>query len=190
MKIVVRQISGLGNQLFQYAAGRYYAQRYRAEFRLAVDPPQRAFSYGSPRPFLLDHFSIRAPHTPLTAIEETLLHAGPRHRALTALPRLALGMQVIEESLDQRHTFIPSLHVLSHTRTLYLVGYWQTYKNVLAEEQALREEFTLTSALSPQSASTLENIQQSATPVSLHIRRGDYTLAAEGNRVFADEVLR
>ena len=183
MEIAVRQISGLGNQLFQYAAGRYYATRHNAFLRVAVDPAERAFSYGAPRPFLLAHFAIRAPHAYLTAAEEMLLHRGKRHRAVTALPRLALGLQIIEERLDQRHNFLQSLFLRPYTREAYLVGYWQTYKTAAAQESLLREEFTLRSSLSAHSASMLDKIRQAATPVSLHIRRGDYTLAAEGNRV-------
>ena len=58
MEIVVHQISGLGNQLFQYAAGRYYARQLGAAMRMVLDPPERAFSYGIPRPFLLSHFCL------------------------------------------------------------------------------------------------------------------------------------
>ena len=61
MEIVVRQNGGLGNQLFQYAAGSYYAQRYGATMRMVHDPAKRAFSLGHPRPFLLSRFSIQSP---------------------------------------------------------------------------------------------------------------------------------
>lgn len=183
MEIVVRQISGLGNQLFQYAAGRYYALRHQAGMRVAVDPPERAFSYGAPRPFLLPHFAVRAPFAFLTPTEDAFLSQGRALRAITALPKLAAGVQIIAETLGQRHTFTESLPLQRHTRKAYLVGYWQTYKTVESLGPSLREEFTLTTALSTQSAVTLEQIQKASAPVSLHIRRGDYTLAVEGNRV-------
>lgn len=183
MEVVVRQISGLGNQLFQYAAGRYYAAQHNASMRVAIDPPEKAFSYGAPRPFLLSHFAIRAPYAPLTRAELQLIHSGKRHRALTALPRFAIRMQVVEETPDQRHTFVEALPLQAHTRKVYLVGYWQTYKTVEAQAATLRDEFTLQTELSPQSASLLDRVSHEPQSVSLHIRRGDYTLAAEGNRV-------
>ena len=42
MQLVLRQRGGLGNQLFQYAAARYYSRRYGAELRIAVDSPWNA----------------------------------------------------------------------------------------------------------------------------------------------------
>ncbi len=73
MQIVVRQISGLGNQLFQYAAGRYYADRYGAGMRVAVDQAQNANSYGYRRPFLLSHFSIAAPVAEISLADRLVL---------------------------------------------------------------------------------------------------------------------
>ena len=46
MEIVVRQVSGLGNQMFQYAAGRYYAKRYGAGMRVATDLERKSHSHG------------------------------------------------------------------------------------------------------------------------------------------------
>ena len=60
MQVVVRQISGLGNQLFQYSAGDYFARLYGADLRLIVDPPEASNSYGYPRPFA-SRFNIPLP---------------------------------------------------------------------------------------------------------------------------------
>jgi hypothetical protein len=60
MQIVVRQTSGLGNQLFQYAAGKHLAKKYRASLRIASAPSGQQFSHGQPRPFLLPKFAITA----------------------------------------------------------------------------------------------------------------------------------
>ena len=61
MRIVIRESGGLGNQLFQYAALRYYAKRYSAEMHIEVNPSWNAISHGYPRPCLLQHFSIPVP---------------------------------------------------------------------------------------------------------------------------------
>ena len=61
MKIVLQQKSGLGNQLFQYAAGLYFARRYSAQLEIIREPEERAVSFGHPRPFLLSKFRIAAP---------------------------------------------------------------------------------------------------------------------------------
>jgi hypothetical protein len=59
MKLFVRQFSGLGNQMFQYAAGLYYARRHNAQMLLVVDPPRLSYDR-DPRPFLLSRFAISA----------------------------------------------------------------------------------------------------------------------------------
>jgi hypothetical protein len=71
MEIVVRQMSGLGNQMFQYAAGLYYATRYKAGFRVLIDPAKDPASRGFPRPFQLAAFQVSARTTALHAESKT-----------------------------------------------------------------------------------------------------------------------
>ena len=52
MNIIVRQNSGLGNQLFQYAAGRYLAKRYDATLQVSLDT--RTIAMASPSWILLE----------------------------------------------------------------------------------------------------------------------------------------
>jgi len=183
MELVVRQISGLGNQLFQYAAGRYYARQYGASLRLALDPPEKAFSYGIPRPFLLSHFRITAPASPETALEEFYLTPRRKLGYASALVRSVLGLAIRRETLSERHTFIPDLGVSGHLRRLYIFGYWQTYRIPEAIEEDLRAEFAFREPPTGKNAELLQQIRAAQSAVSLHIRRGDYASAAEGNRV-------
>jgi hypothetical protein len=181
MQMIVRQVSGLGNQLFQYAAGRYYAGRYGAEMRMATDPEHKAQSYGHPRPFLLSNFSTTAPFRPLSLTDRLILSSNPRLRPAAAILSRMLRAQVLREELSQRYTFIRDLSIRSSTRIAYLVGYWQTYPMVEAVAAQLRAELTLREPARGKNLEVLQQIAGSAGPVSLHIRRGDYTLAAEGN---------
>jgi hypothetical protein len=180
MQIIVRQISGLGNQLFQYAAGRYYAKRYGANMKMAIDPERNAVSYGSPRPFLLSHFSIAVTVRELTLFDRLMLSAKPRVGLVTAPIRRALGIRVFREQFAQRHTFFPELPIKGEVDTLYLAGYWQTYR--ISEEIAdeLRVELSFKEPAQGKTLEVLQQIRQTRNAVSLHVRRGDYTLAAEG----------
>jgi hypothetical protein len=181
MEIVVRQISGLGNQLFQYVAGRYYAQRYGATMRMALEPPQRAHSYGSPRPFLLSQFAIQGQVSAIRGWERLLLTRRPQLAPLRSALKLATGSQVCWEAEAQRYTFVQDLAVRSGTRALYLAGYWQTYRMADALGDELRGELTFRRPAEGKNLAVLGQIQEAKTSISLHVRRGDYTLASEGN---------
>jgi hypothetical protein len=181
MQLVVRQISGLGNQLFQYAAGRYYSERLGATMRVALDPAKRMHSHGSPRPFLLSHFSITAPVAELSKIELFALAERRSLKPFASLFNKTRGVEIFREGNCQRYRFLPELSVKGDAETVYLVGYWQTHRMVNAIGDSLRAELAFRRPAEGKNLETLEQIEQSRNPVSLHVRRGDYTLAAEGN---------
>lgn len=180
MQIVVRQISGLGNQLFQYSAGLYFAKRYRAELSLLIDHPERSHSYGAPRPFLLREFTIPTPMRSYTLWDKIVL---PR-RGLLQIPsywfKRVAGMQEIEESVEQRYTFLPELPLRNGIRSVYLFGYWQAHQFANAVEPEVRASLQFKRFAEGKTRALLQEISSCEVPVSLHIRRGDYTLAAEG----------
>lgn len=179
MEIVVRQISGLGNQMFQYAAGRYFARRYGASLRIAVDPAPEKSSRGYARPFLLSHFCTTAPMSTAPASERMLFARQPWLRPLAKGARLALGFQTFTEPIAQRYTFIEDLPLRAGARRLYLSGYWQAHGFVDHVAEEVRREFQLREQATGRDLEVLQKIGDSES-VSLHIRRGDYTLAAEG----------
>ncbi len=182
MQIVVRQFSGLGNQLFQYAAGLYYSKRCGGTLRLSLDPARNAVSYGYPRPFLLSNFSIHAPAKPLSVPDRVMLADKPWLTPITGAMQNALGVQVIREEHGQRYKFVRDLPLRTDIRTLYLVGYWQAYGLADAVADELRAELRFKDPASGKNLEVLNQIKRAENSVSLHVRRGDYTLVAEGNR--------
>lgn len=176
MQLILRQYSGMGNQLFQYAAGLYYSKRYGAPMKVVRDHPKRLQSYGYPRPFMLSHFSITSPVRDLTLFERLIF--SPRAN-LSAL-RQAFGIQIFFEPLDQRFTFLEAVPLHQRTRVLYLYGLWQTFRMVEEVADQVRSELTVRKPPRVKDLLVLERIQRSKYPISLHVRRGDYTLAAEG----------
>ena len=181
MQIVVRQISGLGNQLFQYAAGRYYAKRHGASLRLLIDRPKRANSYGFPRPFLLSHFAITTPMQPYTLKDRIFIGKRGLWPHISRPLRLALSVQEFNEPLEQRYRFIEDLPLDRSVRTVYLFGYWQAHQMVDAVADELRISLQFKDQATGKNQEMLHQINECKHPVSLHIRRGDYALAAEGN---------
>jgi Glycosyl transferase family 11 len=174
--------------MFQYAAGLYYAATYNAALRMAIDRPKNAISHGTPRPFLLSHFAISAPYRALTRLEELLLLT--EHRRLKpaggailqhTILENGLRLQIIAEGIEHRFRFQAALPIKPRVQTIYLVGYWQVHNIAEAMATNIRTEFAFREAPDGENLEVLRRIKNTKNSVSLHIRRGDYTLDAEGN---------
>jgi hypothetical protein len=189
VQIVARQLSGLGNQMFQYAAGRYYAQRYGAELVLAVDP-LGAVSHGFPRPNLLSNFAITAPIRPFSRYDQLLMSPRRSLKMGVDLLRRLTGVQVYAEEFHRRYEFNPDIPVQSGVRRLYLLGYWQSFRFAGEIENAIRSELTLTEPAKGKNLEILERIKRSEHPVSIHLRRGDAILESVGRAVLTTSYYR
>lgn len=182
MKILSKQLSGLGNQLFQYAAGIYFASRYEGHLSVIQEPLVGTVSHGRyNRPFLLSQFQLTSPTRMLTKFDNMMLAQSPR-RLLASAPLKLLGkIAVRHEAPEQRSHFIEDLALPAGVRTLYIAGFWQAYKYAEAVAPQLRREFRLREPAAGRNEEMLKQIHATSVSVSLHVRRGDYTLAAEGN---------
>ena len=174
--------------MFQYAAGLFYAGQCNAQMEMVIDPPRSAHSHGQPRPFLLPHFTISAQYRQLNMAERYLFlndHRRLKPAVKSFLQRRVfqdgLHVQLISESLEQRFRFQAQLPINLDMRVIYLAGYWQVHDIADKISAALRREFAFREPPSGQNLEVLRAIQNTENSVSLHIRRGDYTLAAEGN---------
>jgi hypothetical protein len=179
VQVVARGFDGLGNQLFQYAALRYYAKRYGAGMRVAFDPAWNAHCYGYPRPFLLSRFSITIPMAERSQSDRLLITDKAWLKSPSLLWRNARRTQVFTEPLEHRYSFLRDLPLDRNIKTLYLLGYWQNYLMVEHVADELREELNLKEPARGKNLEVLEQISRSKNPVSLHVRRGDYALPVE-----------
>lgn len=166
--VVVRLTGGLGNQMFQYAAGRALADRLNTELLLDA----RAFEHGfalrpyTPRAYALSPFKLRA----------RLANA----QELKAWPAWAveIGMRLrIARPLFRRWHFEPAItydpDVAALQAPVCLVGYWQSERYFADRADAIRADFTLRQPLSDASAELLERARSDHS-VGLHVRRGDF----------------
>ncbi|HEY4120264.1 MAG TPA: alpha-1,2-fucosyltransferase [Byssovorax sp.] len=154
-------VSGLGNQLFQYAVGRALATRLGLPLvldisKLFLDPP-----YG----YDLVHFALgdqRVRDLPYRAWRA-------RDRALRVADAVRLPwMRYVTEPWP------PALIDLSRVRgPSCLNGYWQSYDYFSAVEPRLREELRFVTPPDAKTAACMEAIA-SSNAVALHVRRGDY----------------
>lgn len=175
--IVVHLSGGLGNQLFQYAAGRALSARTRS--RLKVD--LSTLGDNSLRGYRLNCFGIQA-----AGVSKLLVNWLRRLNQPTTGGAVARVIQNIlpfyswEVVCEKHYHFDPTF--LEHVGNVYMLGYWQSAKYFEEIQHLIRSELTL--------ANTRDKIDQEMQlliadkkSVSLHIRRGDYVSDPGINRV-------
>lgn len=172
--------SGLGNQLFQYAAGLHWAQYHGGDLRL--DPSWFLFQkYRPRRAFRLASFRIAEPRLsgPVTAAM-LFMRAGGK-----TFPKLAhkiLGSMLDAELISERDPHLPDSRFVKPARArrhFWLAGYWQTADHFLAVRTTLMKNLQLAVPPSPGFLQWLDKVK-SHRSVFVHVRRGDYATLGHG----------
>lgn len=184
--IITRLWGGLGNQLFQYAAGYALAQQHQT--KLVLDDTQCILDKN--RPYELHHLQISA--RPWNESEKAWVEravrltrpmTGQTHSlAKTAkrllVPHLSSWFSYVEDQYHgfQPDVFLPKGHV-------YLAGTWasELYFSDLAS--AVRREFAFARPPEDQNKDMLADIENS-NAVCIHVRRGDYVTIADTSKRF------
>jgi hypothetical protein len=173
MQVVVKQSSGLGNQLFQYAAGRCLARRHGASLRVAHQLPHVLTSYGHTRSVLLQRFAISAPVRQVSWFDRLVSTDREELQSAARAARALFRVQMIRQA-PERSLFRQELRVQPGIRSVYLKGFWQDAAIVREVEGDLRRELTLVDPLRGRNLETANRIASARNPVSIHLRRGDY----------------
>ena len=172
--MVISQIlGGLGNQMFQYAAGRALS--------LAAEQPLLLDLRGFERYTLHQGFEIgtvfSAPVKAATASDVSDMlgwRAGDLMRKVlkrVPYPRLHGPHLAIEPHFN----YWPGLREIDAPS--YLMGYWQSEKYFKDFEQNIRSDFNFKATLDGENLETSDRMQ-GCNSVSLHVRRGDYVTHA------------
>ncbi|BAC09868.1 alpha-1,2-fucosyltransferase [Thermosynechococcus vestitus] len=167
--IIVRLCGGLGNQMFQYAAGLAAAHRIGSEVKFDTHwfdatclhqglELRRVFGLELPEPSSKD----------LRKVLGACVHPAVRRllsrRLLRALRPKSLVIQ------PHFHYWTGFEHL---TDNVYLEGYWQSERYFSNIADIIRQQFRFVEPLDPHNAALMDEMQ-SGVSVSLHIRRGDY----------------
>lgn len=164
--IAVRLIGGLGNQMFQYAAGRALAERLGTELVLDARDFEHYTLYG----YGLDKFAIRAP---VATPEQLARWPSWIRRWSRRLRRVGIRTRwyaEIQFHYDSAWESIPDGTMID--------GYFQSERYFPGMAGALRREFTPVAPLSPQNAQYAE-LARGCESVMIHVRRGDYVTNAK-----------
>lgn len=187
--MILNQKFGLGNQLFQYAAGLYFARKYGATLEIVREDLNTAESYGHSRPCLLDRFNISAPIRERTFLDRALRSGSPWVVKLTQPARKICRSYSIDPLFTNHGIhgdYFQTLPVPLSARFVYLSGLYHAYQYARVMEPELRDELTFRYPPSGRNLETLQCIQDTEFAVSLHIRRGDFHIEGKGQNLLPE----
>jgi Glycosyl transferase family 11 len=174
--ITVSLIGGLGNQMFQYAAGKALAERHGVPLALDLS----GFRNYALRSFLLDRLLVpeavdsTTQAEPAEMPEANFLRAKWKGRidrllAKAGLPKLAPSPN---EYREPHFHYDPAFEVLGPQTALF--GYFQSERYFSSISDNLRDWFSPREPLGEAAAAALAQIEEGRLPISVHVRRGDY----------------
>lgn len=176
--IVSHIIGGLGNQMFQFAAGFALAQSRGLPLYLDV----RDFEgYGLHHGYELSRVFVG----PFVLAEPDLIKQilGWRN---SLLARRVLARREMRWARGRSFIVAPHFHYWRGLSEVpddcYLVGYWQSEHYFKRTEPALRAAFTFREPLDGNNAALAASIGK-GDAVSLHIRRGDYATDSKSHAI-------
>ena len=173
--VITKLMGGLGNQMFQYAAGRRLAHKRSVDLKLDIT----GFKVCIDRKYSLGNFNVQENF----ALPEEVAALTVRKRGIVR----RVMARVLRRSSKSAPTHIQEKHfhfdpeILRLSDNVYIDGYWQSEKYFVDIARIIRQEFTVKT---PQKGRDKELGEQIAScePVSLHIRRGDYVSNLQTNQ--------
>jgi hypothetical protein len=174
--IRVSLFGGLGNQMFQYAAGKAVANRHGVELSLDLS----GFRADHLRSFVLN--SLRVPETapdPSPAPGTGYFFRARRRQriervlGLVGLPKLP---SFSGGYLEPHFHYDPVFATLGPNTELF--GYFQSERYFAAIADEIQKYFQPREPLGSIASEVAREISDSALPISVHVRRGDYLQSA------------
>ncbi len=163
--IIVNLIGGLGNQMFQYAVGKFVARRNQTELKFDIT----GFANYKLHAYSLGHFNVKENFATAKEITWFKKYQRKKGRVWFLYNRLIANQSIYV----QERGFPFNTKILDLKKSAYLDGYWQTEKYFKEIEDVIRSEFTVKTNLAGKNKVAAEEIEKTNS-VSLHVRRADY----------------
>lgn len=169
--IIIKLQGGLGNQMFQYAFGRYLAQKYNTELKFDTT-------------FLLDRSIKSDKHVnrdlDLDIFGLDLAIADQKEiKRLKDRFDITLANKVANKVFGTKATYIRepryqfSGEIIECGPDVYLEGFWQSEKYFKPIEKTIKENFEIKTTLEPATKELADKIK-GENAVCVNVRRGDF----------------
>lgn len=178
--IIAKIYGGLGNQMFQYAFGRFLSIKHKVPLKLDITALQKDLDPEfTKRNFQLSVFNINAGIATDNEINE--FTGKSKIAKVTDLGALYIPIKnKIYLREPQFHFFAKALNAPSNA---YIDGYWQSEKYFIEAREILLKEFSPKNKLSDKSQSLASQMLQENS-VSVHVRRGDYVSIKQNQNIY------
>ena len=173
--VITKITSGLGNQLFQYALGRHLALVNKTSLWADLRYFHQEYATDTVRKFKLDRFNV----------EYNILDSSPwlyLSKATRLLPGRSLR-PLAETRHETDFHFDPAVVRPAAPLTI-LWGFWQSERYFAESTAQIRQDLTFNRPLANSFLAYRQQIEQAETPISVHIRRGDYVTHPEFSQSF------
>ena len=161
--IVVKLTGGLGNQMFQYAAGRRLALHHGTELKLDRTSYDNQPANETPRHYELDCFNLKASAATAAELQPTGL--------AERIKRKLAGQKSPALIYEKDFNFDP--RILEAADNSLLIGFWQSEKYFSDVADTIRSDFSFKTKPTGKNAELAEQ-SASVNAISLHVRRADY----------------
>lgn len=159
---IIKIIGGLGNQMFQYAYAKSLASR-GYNFKIDKSIFDKCVIHGG---YGLDKYKVDLP----VANKNEIDIFGPE----LLREKIKRKLRIENKKIFREKTLLFDRRMLFPPKNSYIEGYFQTEKYFVQIREILLNQFVLNQNISNYSQEMEYRIRSANTPVSLHIRRGDY----------------
>lgn len=162
--IIVNLMGGLGNQLFQYAAGRSLAVHHGTDLNYVFSDNYLL----AKRSVRIDKYKIEARLLPAGAESDYF----PKRNLARALHKM-MGLNYEGRIFREKKYYDFDTAFFCLPEKTYLYGFWQSYSYFENIENIIHNEIAIKNPSSNYLKAT-ECIKSLNKPVAIHVRRGDY----------------
>jgi hypothetical protein len=168
--IIVRLISGLGNQLFQYSVGRELSIKHNVPLKLDLS----FYDTQNLRENSLMNFNINAEIATSKEIDKYKLFNGYKKDEFYLYKKILpfIPTQYIKH-FKEKTWWLYDSDIRKIGPNCYLDGYWQNYQYLINLSHKTLKDLTLKNNISNDARLQLEEMIK-VNSVAIHVRRGDY----------------
>lgn len=171
--IITEITGGLGNQLFQYAAGLALSNKHKTQLKINSN----FNSLDTGRKLVLTNFNIDVNQANTIEINHLYPSSSLKRKIQSILP-------ISQKSFYKEKKFSFQSNFLQLSLSVYLKGYWQSELYFLSVNQIIKEKYILDPACYKNASDFIQQLS-SHESVSIHVRKGDY-LKAPYNAYYAE----